>query len=87
MKIKVLEDKKNLIKVELVGESHSLGNLLREELFNDKKVVMAGYQKKHPLFDKAILVVKTKGERAKDALKKAITRTEKRLKMLKKLIK
>jgi DNA-directed RNA polymerase subunit L len=87
MEIKILEDKKELIRVKLVGESHSLGNLLREELFNDKKVVMAGYQKEHPLFDKSILVVKTKGEKAKDALKKAISRSEKRLKDLKKQVK
>ena len=36
MEIKVLEKKKNKLKLEIIGENHTFCNSLRKELWNDK---------------------------------------------------
>lgn len=85
MEVKILEKKDTTLKLEFKGEGHSLGNMLREELFNNKKIVIAGYRKEHPLIDKSVFIVRTKGEKASDALKKAIKSLESKFKKLKTL--
>ena len=77
MEVNILEQGKDFIKVELVGEDHTLANLLKEELNNDSQVIVSGYKKDHPLIGNPILIVKTDGK--KDPIK-AITSCVARLK-------
>ncbi len=49
MEIKILERKNNLLEIELVGEDHSLPNLLKDILLTKKGVKMASYSIDHPL--------------------------------------
>ncbi len=78
MEIKILESDKNMLKIELIGKSHTLANALSKELWNDKDVVMAGYNIDHPLVSNAVLMVATSKAAPKKALSSAITRLNKK---------
>jgi DNA-directed RNA polymerase subunit L len=72
MEIKIIEEEKNKIIFELIGEGHSLCNALKKELWNVKGVIAAGYTIKHPLVGIPRIVLETDGKVSpKDALKKA----------------
>ena len=78
MEIKVLEESKNKLVIELEGETHTLANLLKKELWNDEHVKVSGYTVKHPLVGKPMLVVETDGkETPREALKAAAERLSK----------
>ena len=77
MEIKVQEDNKNLLKVELIGKTHTLCNLIAKELWNDSDVVISGYTLDHPIVSNAVLTVETKSGDAKKALVDAIARLTK----------
>ena len=74
MEINIIKDEKQQIEVELVGETHTLVNAVTDECYNDSKVTSATYIIDHPLKSNPKLIIKTKGESAKKALKDAITR-------------
>jgi len=76
MEIKVIEDTKNRFKVELVGKTHTLCNLLSKELWNDKDIAVSGYTLEHPNAN-AVLTVETEKGDSKKALVDAINRIEK----------
>lgn len=54
------EKKANELKIQVVGEGHSLLNLLQKTVLEDDIVEIAGYDVPHPLIDHAILYVRTK---------------------------
>jgi DNA-directed RNA polymerase subunit L len=62
MKVNVLKSKDNELKIEVEGEGHSLLNLLQKTLLEDEGIEMAGYHVPHPLFDRGVLYVHTKGK-------------------------
>lgn len=74
MKIKVLEDKKGALVIEIEGERHTIPNLLRESLWEDEGVELAAYEKKHPSLGNPKVMVKAKDPRK--ALLGAIKRSE-----------
>ena len=74
MELKVLEKSKTRLKLEVVGEDHTLCNALRKELWNDENVKVSGYNLPHSIVGSPILIVE-----ASDA-KKALTDAVKRLK-------
>ena len=78
MEIKVLEYKKNRLKFELVGKTHTLANVLSKELWNDKNIAIAGYTLDHPMTGNARMVVETHKGDAKDALRDALARLKKK---------
>lgn len=79
MEVKILEETKESIKIELQGEDHTLANVLRRELWNDSHVKIAGYNVDHPLIGNPILVVETDGkEDPKKALLAAVDRIKKK---------
>jgi DNA-directed RNA polymerase subunit L len=77
MEINIIKNEKEHIETELVDETHTLANALKDECYEDSKVVSAAYMIKHPLRDHPKIIVHTKGEAAKKALKDAATRLEK----------
>jgi DNA-directed RNA polymerase subunit L len=78
MEVKVLEETKNKIKLEIEGENHTLVNALRKELWSDSHVKIAGYSIDHPLVGKPVLIVETDGkEDPKKALSSAVERLKK----------
>ena len=79
MDIKIMQQDKNLLKFEVIGDKHTITNMLREKLFEDGEVSMAGYDKTHPLQDSAIFILKTTSKDATSVLKKAISSLKKEL--------
>ncbi len=77
MELKILEEKKNKMVFELKGESHTFCNALKQELWNDKHVKIAGYNVAHPLIGVPKFVVETDGG---ESPKKAVIEATKRLK-------
>ena len=82
MEIRVLEKTKNKLKIEVVGEDHTLCNALRKELWEDKNVEIAGYNMKHPLISEPEIVVETKSGDPVKALLKAVDGLKKKNKEL-----
>lgn len=87
MEIKVLEAKKNRLKLELVGKTHTFANVLSKELWNDKDIAVAGYTLAHPMVGHARLVIETHKGDAKTALKDALARLRKKNKEFEALVK
>jgi DNA-directed RNA polymerase subunit L len=78
MEINVLEDKKKRLVFELKGEGHTLCNVLRDELWNDKSVKVSAYNIAHPLVGIPKFIIETDGKAPKKALKDAIARLKKK---------
>ncbi len=76
MEIKVVEETKNKLIIELKGETHTFCNALKKELWNDSHVKIAGYNIAHPLVGTPKIIVETDG---KETPKKALTEAAKRL--------
>jgi DNA-directed RNA polymerase subunit L len=78
MKLKILEDKKKKMVLEIKGETHTFCNALKKELWNDKHVKAAGYTISHPVIGIPKIVVETDGvEKPKKALIEAAKRLDK----------
>jgi len=74
MDLKIIkEDEKSLI-LEIKGESLTLTNLLRKELWNDTSVTEAANIKVHPYLGEPQIMVKTSRGSPRIALDKATTR-------------
>ena len=86
MDVKVLEETKERIKAEIVGEDHTLCNALREELWSDKTVKVAGYHMEHPLLGNPVILVEAEKD-AKKALFDAVERLRKKNKEILELVK
>ena len=76
MEVKVLEEKKNKLILEIKGEGHAFCNALKKELWNDSHVKAAAYKIAHPLVGIPKMIVETDG---KETPKKALTEAAKRL--------
>lgn len=88
MEIKVIEDSKNRLIFDIKDEGHTLANMLRKELWQDKHVKAAGYNIKHPLDGTPQVIVETDGkESPKKALAAAVERMKKDNDELKKAFK
>lgn len=74
MKINILEEKKDALVVEIEGERHTIPNLIRESLWEDNSVVLAAYEKKHPMLGSPKVIINAKDPRK--ALISAIKRSE-----------
>ena len=78
MEIKILDDKKNKVIVEVKGADHTLCNSLKSELLNDKHVKIATYSIRHPQISLPQIVVETDGEISpKNAVINAVQRLHK----------
>lgn len=76
MKLKILEDKKNKLILEIKGETHTFCNALKKELWNDSHVKAAGYTISHPYIGIPKIIVETDGS---ESPKKALIEAAKRL--------
>lgn len=73
MKVNVLKKSANEFKIEIVGSSHGLCNLLTKRLLEDKPVDFAGYDIAHPLASNPTIYMRMKGKGdPQDALVKAV---------------
>ena len=73
MKINVVKKSGNELKIEIVGGSHGLCNLLAKRLLEDKTVEFAGYDVPHPLASSPNIYLRMKGKaKPEDALVRAV---------------
>ncbi len=85
VEIRIEKRDENTIEVELEGESHTLPNLIRKELWNDPTVTLAAYTKDHPYIGIPRLIVSA--ENPEKALLDAISRAKKQFEELEKKLK
>jgi len=79
VEVKILEDKKTRLAVELEGADHTLCNTLKKELWNDSHVKATGYSIKHPLVSHPVMIVETD---TNESPRKALVEGVKRLKKI-----
>ncbi len=86
MEIKILEEDKEKLIVEIKGEGHGFVNALKKELNKDKDVKAAGYSINHPLVGVPKLIINGKDpkKKLKDAAKTVKKQADDFLKAFKK---
>lgn len=72
MEIDVIKEEKNLFEFRIKGERHTLPNLLKTKLLEDKEVEFVAYKLNHPLDQDSIFVLKTTGKAPKKVLLNAL---------------
>ena len=77
MELNTIEETKTKIIVELIGDTHTLPNMLKKELWNDKHVKAAGYRIDHPLTGTPNIMVETDGADPKKTINASIKRLKK----------
>ena len=82
--MKIIKDTKNELEIEITGETHTLCNVIRKILMEDKNVESAAYSIDHPIVGQPNLYIK--GKDPKKSLKKAAETLNKRCDELKGII-
>ena len=77
MEVKVLENTKHKLVIEVPGEDHTLFNILSQELMNDKEVKIGGYLVEHPVINIPRLIIETKTKSPVKVLQEAIKSVKK----------
>jgi len=76
MEVKIIEDSGSKAIIEIEGETNTIPNLLKKELWNDKNVKVSGYNIENPLISKPRLVVEVSKGKAMDAVREAAKRAK-----------
>jgi DNA-directed RNA polymerase subunit L len=91
MNLKVLKKENNFLEFKIEGERHSLPNLLRKRLAEEKGVEFVSYKLEHPADSSAVFAIRTKEKNPKklllEACKKIDSEIEEFEKALKKVLK
>ncbi|MEM3673241.1 MAG: DNA-directed RNA polymerase subunit L [Candidatus Bathyarchaeia archaeon] len=73
MKVNVLKETSNELKIEVEGIEHGLCNLIQKRLLEEEDVDLAGYDIPHPLASNPIIYIRTKGDtKPREVLLKAL---------------
>ena len=83
MEIKVLEENKDNLIVEVENVGHGFCNILVKELWKDKNTKSAGYHIEHPLIRKAKIIIESKTD-VRKVLNSAVKRVKKSADVFKK---
>ena len=78
MEIKVIENEKNRLHFEMIGETHTLANLITKELWNDSDVTISGYNLKHPQTGQVSLLIETTKKDPKKVLLETLATLKKK---------
>lgn len=71
MELNILSKTDNELKVEFIGETHTLLNMLKDNLLKDKRIEIAFYDMEHVSISDPILYIKTDGSNPLEVLKDA----------------
>jgi len=58
MDLRVLKQDKDYVELEVIGEGHTMCNVIRKEIYNEKGDIIAGYNIEHPLVSNPKMIVK-----------------------------
>jgi DNA-directed RNA polymerase subunit L len=86
MEVSVVKSEKDYLEVDILGEDHTLGNIIRKELWNVKGVKEAGYIIKHPLISCLRISVRTE-DKPKKAFHEAVSLIKSQIKEVRNLTK
>ena len=86
MEVQLVQEDKDLIELKIIGEGHTLCNLIRNELCDSDSVSFASYNLKHPLVSSPILAVKTSKGKPRKALLDSIQSLKAKTKEFKSLL-
>lgn len=78
MEIKVLENEKNRLRFEMIGETHTLANFITKELWSESDVTVSGYNLKHPQTGQVCLLIETTKKDPKKVLLETLVTLKKR---------
>ena len=84
MEFEVLEETKTKLVFKLKDETHTFCNLLKDELYNTKGVVVATYKIDHPLIGVPEFLIETKGTEPRTVLKEALKNIKRKAEEFKK---
>ena len=76
MKLTILDQKKNKLHIEVEAD-HTLCNVIKKELWNDKSVHVSGYYTEHIQVGSPRFMIETADKDPLDALRDAIKRLKK----------
>lgn len=76
MKIDVIKSEKDFVEFLIEGERHTLPNLLKQKLLENKDVSFVSYSLDHPTSNAAKFALRTKGKSPKKALEDAAKEVE-----------
>lgn len=71
MELKIIDKTEDEMHLEIIGENHTLLNMLKSVLLDDNRVQIATYDMKHVSISDPILFVKTDGADPIDVVKDA----------------
>lgn len=72
MNLEIIKSEKNFLELKYTGDAHTILNLIKRRLLEDKSVEFAGYNKPHPLKEESVLVIRTKKGNPEKTLKNAV---------------
>jgi len=84
MKLEIITNEKNTLEFYIVGERHTLPNILRDRLAKSDDVAFCAYKLDHPLDEKARFILKTNSKSPKKVLEEAIKEIKEELAEFKK---
>ncbi|MFH1664300.1 MAG: DNA-directed RNA polymerase subunit L [archaeon] len=79
MEIEVLKKEKNFLEFAIKGERHSLPNLLKTHLLENKETEFVAYKLNHPMDPDSIFVLRTKKAEPKKVLLEALKEIDEEL--------
>ncbi len=82
MEMQIISENKDLIELKIVGEGHTLCNVIRDELVNSEDTSFASYNIKHPLVSSPILALKVKKGKPRKVLLDAVASLKEKTKEL-----
>lgn len=83
MEIKIIEETKNKLVFDIIGDSNTFTGALKKELWNDEHAKTSGYNISHPLINIPRFIVETDGTEPRKTVKDAIKRLQKNIQKLK----
>ena len=82
MNLNIDNSEKNFLELSFDGDAHTILNLLKRKLLDNKDVTFVGYNKPHPLMKDSKFILRTKSKNPKKLIKEAINDLVKEIKSL-----
>ncbi len=86
MEVQLLKEDKDLIELKIIGEGHTLCNVLRNELWNAEDTSFVSYNLKHPLVSFPVFSLKTKKGKPRKVLLDSVQSLKDEVKQLRSLL-
>lgn len=77
MEIEVLENTKNRLRFQIVGETYTLANLIAKKLWDEEDVVVSGCNLEHPQISNIELLIETQKKDPKKVLLDVLNKIKK----------